>query len=101
MAVRTEGSCKFAANQCGKESSCCTDEHCSPLQWLVYAAKNCPDLLEMGTIPSGWAKTMIAGWARIVSGDPPQKNCPGYSQDSETSIIIGEAVAPPQLSLYK
>ena len=44
---------------------------------------------------------MIAGWARIVSGDPPQKNCPGYSQDSETSIIIGEAVASPQLSLYK
>ena len=51
--------------------------------------------------PAGGQKTMIAGWARIVSGDSPQKNCPGYSQDSETSIIIGEAVASPQLSLYK
>ena len=38
---------------------------------------------------------------RIVSGDSPQKNCPGYSQDSENSIIIGEAIASPQLSLYK
>ena len=30
-----------------------------------------------------------------------QKNCPGYSQDSVIGIIIGEAIASPQLSLYK
>ena len=29
------------------------------------------------------------------------KNCPEYSQDSKIVIIIGEAFAPPQLSLYK
>ena len=34
-------------------------------------------------------------------GASRQKNCPGYSQDSENSIIIGEAIASPQLFLYK
>ena len=38
---------------------------------------------------------------RVICGESPQKNCPGYSQDSEDVIIIGEAIAPPQLSLYK
>jgi len=30
-----------------------------------------------------------------------KENCPGYSQDSEENIIIGEAIASPQLTLYK
>ena len=34
-------------------------------------------------------------------GASRQKNCPGYSQDSVIVIIIGEAIASPQLSLYK
>ena len=59
--------------------------------------------------PIAWIKRADIESAPTVSnrlctncrGHRSQKNCPEYSRDSENGIIIGEAIASPQLFLYK